>query len=386
MTRAARLATVVVTVLVAIVLVPDAASAHTRTAETTNIVSRITDDPTPDGITIRVHTGGLLMEISNASLQTLHVAGYEGEPYLRIGPDGVHENARSPAAWLNRQRFGDVAIPPSVDASAPPVWRHVSEESRWIWHDHRTHWMSPLPPGFVETSALARMAMQAEFVGPIGRAGAATTTFGTWTIPMTLADVPLEVHGVMEWVDPPSPLPWLGLAILLIGLGLIGIWNDPGRAIRRVALLVGLVAAINAIHLVDDLVAFPTDPLDELFGILHTLLFLTVGLGGAAWARSASHGRVLALGIGSGAVLYHQGLVHLPMLFASQYPSIWPDALVRTTIALGLLQAIPVIILVVRVLTMERRALDGDGDGSGSADPVPATRQIDKTTQPSPIH
>ncbi|MEX0705925.1 MAG: hypothetical protein WD041_04845 [Nitriliruptoraceae bacterium] len=375
MTAAARLVTIVATILATLLLPVQDASAHTRTTETTNVVSRLTTDPTPDDVTVLIHTGGLLVEVSNAGEQTLHVAGYDGEPYLRIGPDGVHENARSPAAWLNRTRFGDVAMPPDVDASAPPVWRHVSAEPRWIWHDHRTHWMSPQPPPFVEASGLARLTMQAEFVGAIGRAGAAAGTFATWTIPVMLDDESLELHGVMEWVDPPSPLPWLGLAILLLAFGLIGVSGDPGRSLRRAALLVGIVAAVNTIHLVDDLVAFPTDPLDELFGLLHTSLFLTLGLGGAAWARWASQGRVLALGIGSGAVLYHQGLIHLPMLFASQYPTIWPDGLVRTTISLGLLQVIPVGIVIVRSLTAHRRAPVGDGPGPGSAEGTSPTGQ-----------
>ncbi len=372
MNGVARLATIVTAILATLVGSPGDASAHTRTAETTNVVSRVVVDETPAEITVRVHTGGLLVEVVNASGRTLHVAGYDGEPYLRIGPDGVHENARSPAAWLNRARFGDVAMPPDVDATAPPVWRQVDTEPRWIWHDHRTHWMSPQPPPFVEASTPARIAMRAEFVGPIGRAGPAAGVFSTWTIPLTLDDEPLEFSGVLEWVDPPSPLPWFGLAVLLVGLGLLGVARGAHQAIPRLALLVGVVAVFNGIHLVDDLVAFPTDPLDELFGLLHTTLFLTLGLGGAAWARWASHGRVLALGVGSGAVLYHQGLVHLPMLFASQFPTIWSDGLVRTTIALGLVQAIPVGVAVVRSLTADHGPPDvaPSVEPSGQADGV----------------
>ncbi len=323
------------------------ASAHTRTAETTNVASRVVADPTPQGVEVTVYTGGLLIGVTNELDATLVVEGYDGEPYVRIGPDGVHENARSPAAWLNRARYGDVAIPPDVDASAPPLWRHVSSNPEWIWHDHRTHWMSPQPPAFVEASPVALAAMRAELVGPIGHADDAAGSFAAWELPLTLDGQRLDVRGELVWVDPPSPWPWIVAATVVLALAFLGAHRDPERLRRRTALVIAAVAGANLIHLVDDLVAFPSDPLDELFGILHTSLFLAIGLGGAAWARWGRDGRVLALAIASGGVLYHQGLVHLPMLAASQFPTLWPDGLVRATIALGLMQSVAVALVVV---------------------------------------
>jgi len=54
------------------------------------------------------------------------ITGYEGEPYLRFGPDGVFENVRSPAAYLNDDRYGKVELPDSADPDAPPEWERVA--------------------------------------------------------------------------------------------------------------------------------------------------------------------------------------------------------------------------------------------------------------------
>ena len=74
--------------------------------------------------------------------------GYVGEPYLRVGPGGTFANTQSPATYLDADRYGtSTPVPAGIDPSGPPVWRKVSSAPDWIWHDHRTHWMSTsLPP------------------------------------------------------------------------------------------------------------------------------------------------------------------------------------------------------------------------------------------------
>jgi hypothetical protein len=329
--------------------VAPSAEAHTRTEETTNIVSRITSAPLPTGVEMTVHTGGLLIEVKNRTETTLTLDGYEGEPYLRIGPEGVERNRRSPATYINTARYGDVAMPQDVDAAATPEWIHVTDAPRYLWHDHRTHWMSTSPPRFVDAGPLRRTLMRTELVGTIGTAGSDQGTFQSWVVPLRFGENRIEITGELAWKDPPSPVPWLLLAAIGVAPALLG-WRrrDLCGLVRPAALMVGTVAVINGIHLVDDLVAWPGDPLDEAFGLLHTTIFLVGGIGGSIWAYTATTGRVLALGIGSASVLYHQGLVHLPLLYASQFPTVWPDGLVRLTVALGLLQAISVTLIVLR--------------------------------------
>lgn len=356
-----------------LLLQPATAEAHTRTQETTNVVSRVTAAPLPDGVEFTVHTGGLLVEVVNRTTATLIVHGYDGEPYLRIGPAGVERNRRSPATYLNLERYGDVAIPRDVDAAARPEWIHLDARPHYLWHDHRTHWMSTGPPPFVEAGPLARLLMTTRLVGTIGTGGDRVESFNEWVVELTFEGRRIDVEGELVWEDPPSAVPWLLFASVLVAPALVGLRRmDLAALVRPAALMVGAVAAANSIHLVDDLVAWPGDPLDDLVGLLHTTIFLTGGIGGSLWALAVPTGRVLALGVASASVLYHQGLVHLPLLFASQFPSIWPQNLVRLTVALGLLQAVPVAIVIHRAMR----------NGTATA-PRPA-RVAPVTASPSP--
>jgi hypothetical protein len=356
-TTAARLLAVAGIVGGLLALQAAEALAHTRTQETTNVVSRILDDPGLPGVAWTVHTGGLVIEVENHGAGVLVVEGYEGEPFLRIGPDGVERNRNSPATYLGEDRFGEVAIPPNADAEAAPEWRRLSERPRHVWHDHRVHWMSPSPPRVVDAGPLERALMALDLVGHLGSAGPQQGGLQPWTIRMTYDGEPAVLTGELAWRDAPSPLPWLLVAGLLAAPGLLGVRRTslPGL-VRPAALLVGAVAAINAVHLVDDLAAWPSHPLDDLFGLLHTAMFLTVGLVGAAWAWRAESGRLLALGIAGAGVLYHQGLVRGPMLLASGFPTVWPDPLIRLTVALALAQAV-----VVAVVLVAGRRREGPG-------------------------
>lgn len=357
MTAAGR-AAVLAAVLLGVLLTPGpAANAHTRTQETTNLDSRITADPDLPGVTWHVYTGGLLIEVRNDSDEVLVVEGYEGEPYLRIGPDGVDHNRRSPTTYVNADRVvrrvggrTGVAMPPDVDPTAQPEWIRIDTEPLARWHDHRVHWMSPQPPSFVEAGPVMRTLMRLNLVGVVGRAGKDAGVFQEWSVPVTFAGEPAVVRGEMAWDDPPSAVPYLAVAALLVAPALLGLRRrEPAAIVRPAAIVVLFVAAVNGIHFVDDLVSWPSPVLDELFGILHTGLFLGIGFGAALWCIRTGYGRVLSLAIASGAVLYHQGFVHLPMLYASHFPTVWPDPLVRLTVAAGLLQAVVVAAVILRV-------------------------------------
>lgn len=349
---------VVVVGLAGMLALPATAEAHTRGDETTNVVSEVVAEPDLEQVEWTVHTGGLAVELVNRGASTVTVEGYDGEPYLRIGPDGVEHNRRSPATYLNDDRFAEVAMPPDVDPQAPPEWISVSPRPRHVWHDHRTHWMSTQPPDFVAAGPLARALMDMRLVGVIGTAGEDAGDFQRWTIPFEIDGEGHELRGRLSWQDPPSPVPWLLLSTVLVIPALLGLRRSSVVAmIRPAAWTVAVVASANVIQLVDDLLAWPSDPLDELSGLLHTTIFLVGGIGGAIWSLRVDSGRVLALGIGSASVLYHQGLVQLPMLVAAGFPTVWPPSLVRLVVALGLLQAPVVAVVLVRAV---RRSAEHD--------------------------
>jgi hypothetical protein len=113
----------------------------------------------------------------------LVVEGYRDEPYLRFLPGGrVEVNRRSPAAYLNEDRFAKVEVPGRADHEAAPSWEPVAENGRYDWHDHRIHWMGEgtLPPQVEDE-------------------GEQTKVFD-WDIPMASAGHPVAVRGTLTWL------------------------------------------------------------------------------------------------------------------------------------------------------------------------------------------
>jgi hypothetical protein len=103
--------------------------------------------PPIDGVEVRVVGGDSFLELVASPGLEVIVFGYDDEPYLRVLADGgIEENQRSPARWLNQNRYATTPVPAEADASAPPVWKRIASGHRWAWHDHRTHWMSSVPP------------------------------------------------------------------------------------------------------------------------------------------------------------------------------------------------------------------------------------------------
>src|SRR5690606_11869993 len=60
--------------------------------------------PAVPGLTVRALEAGAQIELANRTGRTISVLGYAGEPYLELRPDGVYQNTRSPATYLNQDR------------------------------------------------------------------------------------------------------------------------------------------------------------------------------------------------------------------------------------------------------------------------------------------
>ena len=140
--------------------------------------------PAVPGLEVDVEKGDDELELVNGTGKTILVYGYAHEPYLRIGPNGVFENAMSPAAYLNQDRFGKTKLPANVSPKATPKWRRVASGATFSWHDHRIHWMSPLPPPAVQKDK-----------------GKARHIFD-WKVEAAADGKPIAISGTLDWVPP----------------------------------------------------------------------------------------------------------------------------------------------------------------------------------------
>ncbi len=318
---AARLATTLAAAVMLVVATAGPALAHIRASSATNFDSRLTDVPDLDGVRWWLYPGGEYLEVENTSGQPLTVLGYDGEPYLRVGPDGVERNRNSPATYLNEERYADVAVPPRADPEAAPDWERLSDAPRYAWHDHRTHWMAPDPPPVIADDPGTPREVH------------------TWTVPFAYDGRALEISGSLRWEPGPAWWTWLLAGLVLTAPAAAGLRRRGLDALRPAAVVVAVVALVNLVHLRDEVSALPLPALDVAFGIGHNLLFIGAGLAGAAlaWRRTSS---LLPLGIGAGAVAFHQGLLQVSQLGASQVATVWPPALIRLLVALSIGQAL----------------------------------------------
>jgi hypothetical protein len=139
--------------------------------------------PALPGLDARVLNHDDAIELDYEGERPLVVEGYRSEPYLRFSPGGlVQVNRRSPAAYLNEDRFAQVELPGQADHQAPPDWAEVAENGRYDWHDHRIHWMS-------ESTDPPQIDDEAE-----------PTKIFDWDIPMASAGRPVEVRGTLTWL------------------------------------------------------------------------------------------------------------------------------------------------------------------------------------------
>jgi phage replication-related protein YjqB (UPF0714/DUF867 family) len=199
----AAAALLAVVALVASFAAPPVVSAHEGNPDFRSVIDRVS--PAADGVTVEVQDYDSHMALVNRGDHEVVVYGYEDEPYARLLPGGtVQVNRRSPATYLNEDRFAAVRVPASADPEAPPRWRTVGDSGTFVWHDHRMHYMAQGVPSQVTDEGRRTKVFDYEIpIAVDGRAGA--------------------IEGTLLWVGAAdtSKAPFLvaGAAIVVLGLG-----------------------------------------------------------------------------------------------------------------------------------------------------------------------
>lgn len=282
--RRALLLTVLVGVLTLLPVTPALADPARPTHFRSSVTAVVSADGTEvAGVEAEVVGGDAYLVLTTPGGRPVEVPGYDGEPYLRFRPDGIVQvNTRSPARWLNDARYGDVTVPATADADAPPAWETVAEDGIYAWHDHRVHFMSPAMPPGVDPDADAPQQVL------------------TWEVPLLVADVPATITGQLEWLPGPGPaIP----VLLALGTLVAAAAVFRTRAVERALLVVAPVAAAVGVWTVQ--AAPPGSDRESVLVVLPAVAIASLVLarlvergqtGAGRWLASAATLPVLAWG------------------------------------------------------------------------------------------
>jgi hypothetical protein len=267
----------------------------------------------------RVHAeirgGDSFLDLSVDDGTTVIVEGYEGEPYLRFSPDGtVERNRLSTATYLNDDRRGaGVTVPTEAleaDPDTPPEWEPIASGGRYAWHDHRIHWMDEASP-------------------TVDRGERIPDAYDPWRVPLVVDGAQAEVQGTLMYEHTVSPLPYVGLSIIVAGL--LAFYGR-GRGLRVPAGLLTVVSLAAVVVGRADFQATPEGAGNPLLWALPVVALATAVAAFALARRSA--GVVLALA--SVASLSGWALFRIQALLKPVLPTDLPYALDRTTLSLAL--------------------------------------------------
>lgn len=161
---------------------------------------RLTLEPTPPSLEVRILDGDRDLDASVTPGTTLVVRGILGEPMLRIGDDGVFVNAGSPTAQSDKL------------VKSGKGWLRVRSGRSFAWHEHR---LSPAGQG------------------------------GRFSIPIELDGRPSAIDGTFVRVAHPALWPWLAFGAALAG----GVWVTARRRSLRLplALVLGICGGTAAL-------------------------------------------------------------------------------------------------------------------------------------------
>lgn len=156
------------------------ATAHRASPLVTTVIDSVSPN-LPSGVEIRIVAGvATQLVIENHTDEELLVLGATGDPFLRIGAEGVFGNVNSPDWYRSGTPEGGLPVPEHARSGTSPGWRHVSERPVWGWFDHRLHPTTVTVPPEV-----------AEAEEPV--------SFASWTVPLLYGGQDVVVEGHLEY-------------------------------------------------------------------------------------------------------------------------------------------------------------------------------------------
>jgi len=178
--------------------IADQGSSYEYRSEITSVEPRV------PGLGVQVLEFADRLLLSNHTGKTVTIYGYEGEPYARVLANGTAEqNEHAPATYLNTNFYADVTVPSTAAAGDPPDWVVIDRTGQFEWHDHRIHWMSPVPPEAVKNRSKR-------------------TLIFDWRVPIEVGTRRGAIAGQLFWTPEnskaSSAVIVLGVAIALLGL------------------------------------------------------------------------------------------------------------------------------------------------------------------------
>lgn len=204
--RAAAVAGVLLGALLAVgPLGATPAEAHTVGPQLLTIFDAIA--PPAPGVSYQVLSTGAApyVTVALSGNHTFEIFGLLGEPFIRMGPDGVQTNRRSPSV---EYLIKDPAKPLNLPAvnNQPPAWDSVSTDAVFHYYERRAEWPHTGQP--VEAQALGRPAVVYRF-----------------SIPASYDGRPVAILGHVRWVPAPInfeiPLLFVPFAVVIL------LWAEP---------------------------------------------------------------------------------------------------------------------------------------------------------------
>jgi hypothetical protein len=305
--------------LATVVVSAQPAAAHTLPGVKPSNYETTVDSTTPSvrGLTVRAVDLGNQLELQNDTRTDVLVLGYQGEPYLRVGPRGVFENTRSPATYLNRTRDGKTPVPDSADAGAAPEWHRIGSGTTARWHDHRVHWMGTNDPPVVTRNPDRRHVVD------------------HWQLQLRRGSQDITISGELVWVPGPEPWGWLlgalAVAAAVVVLSRTRVW----RWVIAVAL--GVVVVSETAHVAATWTATTASFATKIGASVYSVGGIALALVTLVWILVRPPNNAIPAVLFAGLIVaIAGGLADLTTLTRSQLPTVAPAGLARLEVVLAL--------------------------------------------------